>query len=99
MAYNLDGVDTGLKLTRDAYVDILAGQITNWSDSAIANADPHIELFSTGFIFFFPSLVTAFLELARSMDRFKNPGFSRQTELHQPRIYRVHPSYVMSNNT
>ena len=44
MAYNLDGVDTGLKLTRDAYAGILAGQITNWSDSTIADANPDIEL-------------------------------------------------------
>lgn len=44
MAYNLEGVDTGLKLTRDAYVGILSGKITNWSDPAIADANPDIEL-------------------------------------------------------
>jgi len=44
MAYNLAGVDTGLNLTRDAYVGILSGQITNWSDPAIVDANPDIEL-------------------------------------------------------
>lgn len=44
LAYNLQGVETGLKLTRDAYVGILSGRITNWSDPAIADANPDIEL-------------------------------------------------------
>lgn len=34
-AYNLDGVD-GLKLSRDAYCGIVAGEITKWNDPAIA---------------------------------------------------------------
>jgi phosphate transport system substrate-binding protein len=44
MAYNLQGVETGLKLTREAYVGILSGKITNWNDPAIAAANPDIEL-------------------------------------------------------
>jgi phosphate transport system substrate-binding protein len=44
LAYNLQGVETGLNLTRDAYVGILSGRITNWSDPAIADANPDIEL-------------------------------------------------------
>jgi len=44
MAYNLQGVETGLKLTRDAYVGILSGKITNWSDPAIAEANPDVDL-------------------------------------------------------
>jgi phosphate transport system substrate-binding protein len=44
MAYNLQGVESGLKLTREAYVGILSGKITNWSDPAIAEANPDVEL-------------------------------------------------------
>ena len=44
MAYNLPGVDSGLNLTRDAYVDILLGTITNWNDPAIADANPDATL-------------------------------------------------------
>ncbi|HIK44325.1 MAG TPA: phosphate ABC transporter substrate-binding protein PstS [Leptolyngbyaceae cyanobacterium M65_K2018_010] len=44
MAYNLQGVDTGLKLTRDAYVGILSGRITRWNDPAIVNANPGVNL-------------------------------------------------------
>ncbi|MBE7385226.1 MAG: phosphate ABC transporter substrate-binding protein PstS [Leptolyngbya sp. SIO1E4] len=44
MAYNLPGVDSGLNLTRDAYVDILLGNITNWNDPAIADANPDATL-------------------------------------------------------
>lgn len=44
LAYNLDGVDTGLQLTREAYVGILQGEITQWNDPAIASANPDIEL-------------------------------------------------------
>lgn len=44
LAYNLPGVDSGLKLTRDAYVNILLGNITNWNDPAIADANPDVQL-------------------------------------------------------
>lgn len=43
LAYNLPGVEE-LNLTRDAYVNILLGNITNWNDPAIADANPDIEL-------------------------------------------------------
>lgn len=43
LAYNLPGVE-GLQLTRDAYVNILLGNITNWSDPAIADANPDLTL-------------------------------------------------------
>jgi phosphate transport system substrate-binding protein len=38
-AYNLPGVDE-LKLSRQAYVDILLGKITKWNDPAIATLNP-----------------------------------------------------------
>jgi phosphate transport system substrate-binding protein len=44
IAYNLQGVDTGLQLTRDAYVGILSGKITRWNDPAIADANPDVQL-------------------------------------------------------
>lgn len=44
LAYNLDGVEKGLKLSRDAYVGILMGEITQWNDPAIADANPDVEL-------------------------------------------------------
>jgi phosphate transport system substrate-binding protein len=44
MAYNLQGVESGLKLTREAYVGILSGKINNWSDPAIAAANADVEL-------------------------------------------------------
>jgi phosphate transport system substrate-binding protein len=44
MAYNLPGVDTGLMLTREAYVGILSGKITNWNDPAIVSANPGVTL-------------------------------------------------------
>lgn len=43
MAYNLPGVE-GLKLSREAYVGIFRGEITNWNDPAIADANPDLEL-------------------------------------------------------
>ncbi|MGF1568018.1 MAG: phosphate ABC transporter substrate-binding protein PstS [Nodosilinea sp.] len=43
-AYNLSGVETGLKLTRQTYVDIMLGKITNWNDPAIAEANPGVTL-------------------------------------------------------
>ncbi len=43
MAYNLPGVE-GLKLSREAYVGIFDGSITNWNDAKIAEANPDLEL-------------------------------------------------------
>jgi len=43
IAYNLPGV-TDLKLSRDAYVGIFLGKITNWNDPAIAKANPDAKL-------------------------------------------------------
>lgn len=42
-AYNLPGVD-GLKLSRQAYVDILLGKITQWDDPVIAADNPDLSL-------------------------------------------------------
>jgi len=42
-AYNLEGVED-LRLSRDAYCGIVAGEINNWSDPAIAEDNPDIEL-------------------------------------------------------
>ena len=43
LAYNLPGVE-GLKLSREAYVDILMGKITKWNDPKIAAANPDLTL-------------------------------------------------------
>ena len=43
VAYNLPGVE-GLKLSREAYVGIFNGTITNWNDPKIAEVNPDIEL-------------------------------------------------------
>ena len=43
MAYNLPGVED-LKLSREAYVGIFNGSITNWNDPKIAEANPDLEL-------------------------------------------------------
>lgn len=43
LAYNLPGVD-GLQLSRQAYVDILLGKITQWDDPAIIADNPEIPL-------------------------------------------------------
>ena len=40
ICYNLPGAPDGLRLTRQAYVDIFLGRITSWADDAIANANP-----------------------------------------------------------
>jgi len=44
LTYNVPGVESGLNLTRDTYVNILLGNITNWSDPAIADANPDVDL-------------------------------------------------------
>ncbi|MEO1295577.1 MAG: phosphate ABC transporter substrate-binding protein PstS [Cyanobacteria bacterium J06636_16] len=43
LIYNLPGVDA-LNLTRDAYVNILLGNITRWHDPAIADANSNLTL-------------------------------------------------------
>jgi phosphate transport system substrate-binding protein len=43
LAYNLPGID-GLKLSRQAYVDILLGNITQWDDQAIVADNPDLPL-------------------------------------------------------
>jgi phosphate transport system substrate-binding protein len=42
-AYSLPGVEN-LQLSRQVYVDILLGKITNWNDPAIAQINPEAEL-------------------------------------------------------
>ena len=42
-AYNLEGVDN-LQLSNEAYCGIVTGEVTNWSDPAIADANPDAEL-------------------------------------------------------
>lgn len=44
LAYNLPGVESGLKLPREVYVDILLGEITQWNDPRIAEANPGVNL-------------------------------------------------------
>lgn len=43
LAYNLPGVEN-LKLSREAYVDILLGKITKWNDPMIAQDNPEVNL-------------------------------------------------------
>ena len=43
LAYNLSGVED-LKLSRQAYVDILLGKVTKWNDPAIAKDNPDVKL-------------------------------------------------------
>lgn len=44
VAYNIQGVSTGLKLTGQVIADIFEGKITMWNDAAIQNANPDITL-------------------------------------------------------
>lgn len=44
LAYNLPGVQGGLKLTRAAYIGLLVGNIKSWNDPAIAKANPGVNL-------------------------------------------------------
>ena len=44
LAYNVPGVQGGLKLTRAAYIGILVGNITKWNDPEIAKANPGVNL-------------------------------------------------------
>src|SRR5579872_718717 len=44
LAYNLQGVDSGLKLTADVLTDMYMGVITKWNDPAIASLNPGVNL-------------------------------------------------------
>jgi phosphate transport system substrate-binding protein len=44
LAYNLSNIPTGLRLSRQVYVDIFLGKITNWNDPRIATANPGVNL-------------------------------------------------------
>lgn len=47
LAYNVPGVEGGLKLTRAAYIGILVGGIKVWNDPVIAKANPGVNLPNT----------------------------------------------------
>ena len=47
IAYNVSGVDTGLKLTPQVVADIYLGKITTWDDPAIAKLNSGVKLPST----------------------------------------------------
>jgi phosphate transport system substrate-binding protein len=42
LAYNLDGLSSDLKLTREVYVDIFLGKITSWGDLRIKRINPDL---------------------------------------------------------
>lgn len=44
LAYNIPGVDAGLKLPRDVYPEIFLGTITEWNDPKIVAANPDLDL-------------------------------------------------------
>lgn len=44
LAYNLPGINGRLRLSRQAYVDILLGKISKWNDPAIAGDNPDLSL-------------------------------------------------------
>ncbi len=44
LAYNIPGVQSGLKLPRDVYPDIFAGKIAKWNDPRIQAANPGVKL-------------------------------------------------------
>ncbi|MEL7036381.1 MAG: phosphate ABC transporter substrate-binding protein PstS [Cyanobacteria bacterium J06592_8] len=44
LAYNVPGIDGELNLSRENYVNILLGNITNWNDPAIAETNPDLQL-------------------------------------------------------
>lgn len=47
VAYNVKGVETGLKLDGETLANIFLGKITKWNDTAIAKLNPKIKLPST----------------------------------------------------
>ena len=44
IVYNLPGIDSGLKITRDVLADIFLGKITKWNDPEIASLNPGTKL-------------------------------------------------------
>ena len=44
IAYNLPGVDSGLKLSREVYTDIFLGKIKTWNDPKIVKDNPGVNL-------------------------------------------------------
>ncbi len=44
IAYNIEGVPTGLKLTGQVIADIFQGKITKWNDNAITSLNPGVTL-------------------------------------------------------
>jgi phosphate transport system substrate-binding protein len=44
LAYNVSGIDTGLKLDGATAADIFLGKITKWNDPAIASQNPDVDL-------------------------------------------------------
>lgn len=44
LAYNIPGVQSGLKLSRAAYIGILVGDIKTWNDASITKANPGVNL-------------------------------------------------------
>lgn len=44
LSYNLPGVPTGLRLSRDVYSNIFLGKITNWNDPKIVALNPTMNL-------------------------------------------------------
>jgi phosphate transport system substrate-binding protein len=44
IVYNLEGMESGLKLTQDALANILLGKITRWNDPQIASQNPGVKL-------------------------------------------------------
>jgi phosphate transport system substrate-binding protein len=47
IAYNVSGVDSGLKLDGETAAKIFQGQITSWDDQAIASLNPGVQLPNT----------------------------------------------------
>ncbi len=50
IAYNIPGVDKGLKLSGDVLADIYLGKITQWNDPRITEQNPGVNLPSTSII-------------------------------------------------
>src|SRR5262245_19710892 len=44
ITYNIDGVQTGLKLTPDVVAGIFLGEITKWNDAKIQTLNPDVKL-------------------------------------------------------
>lgn len=42
--YNLDGIDSGVKLTQETLTDIYLGEITKWNDPKLATNNPDVNL-------------------------------------------------------